>query len=181
MSAFIVLLAEFDLSGEWAFDRARSCAHWVAERADTEVCTVREWLRIGHALSAVDEIARRFGDGRLSYSKVRTLTRVANEDNQHELCDIAERVSAGELHAALAGWRNRNESPEEREQRQRALTKFGWRIDADGMIAGWFRYPPESGGVLTSAVDAQVMRAKRGEDASADERQPHPTWPSGRR
>jgi hypothetical protein len=168
MSEFIVLLAEFDLSGEWAFDNARSCAHWVAERADTEVCTAREWLRIAHALSAVDEIARRFADGQLSYSKVRTLTRVADADNQHELCAIAERVSAGHLHAALAAWLARTETPEEREQRQRAQTKFGWRTEADGMIAGWFRFPPETGGVLTSAVDTQVMRAKRGEDAPAD-------------
>ena len=168
MSAFISLLVDFDLGGEWAFDNARSCAHWVAQRADIELCTVREWLRIGHALTTVDEIARRFADGQLSYSKVRALTRVADADNQHELCAIAERVSAGELHGALAAWLNRTESPEQRQQRQRAQTKFGWRTEADGMIAGWFRYPPASGGVLTSTVDTQVMRAKRGEDAPTD-------------
>jgi len=60
MSAFIALLVDFDLSGEWAFDNAPSCAHWVAERADTKLCTVREWLRIGHALTVVDEVDRRF-------------------------------------------------------------------------------------------------------------------------
>ena len=32
MSRFIPLLVEFDLSGEWAFDGARTCAHWLAER-----------------------------------------------------------------------------------------------------------------------------------------------------
>jgi hypothetical protein len=36
------------------------------------------------------------------------------------------------------------------------------------MVEGWFRLPPESGGILTTAVDAQVMRAERGDDASAD-------------
>ena len=66
MSAFISLLVEFDLSGEWAFDNAPSCAHWIADHADIELCTVREWLRIGHALSGVDEVATRFADGRLS-------------------------------------------------------------------------------------------------------------------
>jgi len=70
MSAFIGLLLEFDLSGEWAFDNAPSCAHWIADRADEELCTVREWLRIGHALTGVDEVARRFADGCLYYSKV---------------------------------------------------------------------------------------------------------------
>ena len=50
MSAFIAVLVDFDMSGEWAFDNAPTCAHWVADRADVELCTVREWLRIGHAL-----------------------------------------------------------------------------------------------------------------------------------
>ena len=81
MSAFISLLVDFDLCGEWAFDNMPSCAHWVADRADIELCTVREWLRIGHALTAVDEVARRFADGRLSYSKVKALTRVADVEN----------------------------------------------------------------------------------------------------
>ena len=42
MSAFISLLVDFDLGGEWAFDNSPSCAHWVADRADIELCTVRE-------------------------------------------------------------------------------------------------------------------------------------------
>ncbi|HUP72470.1 MAG TPA: hypothetical protein VM282_05435 [Acidimicrobiales bacterium] len=97
MSAFISVLVDFDMSGEWAFDNAPTCAHWVADRADTQLCTVREWLRIGHALRGVDEVARRFADGRLSYSKVKALTRLADADNQHELCAIAERVPASRL------------------------------------------------------------------------------------
>ena len=180
MSVFISLLAEFDLSGEWAFDGARSCAHWVAERADTELCTVREWLRIAHALTAVDEIALRFGDGRLSYSKVRTLTRVADADNQQELCAIAERVQAAQLAVALAGWLNRHESPEARAIRHRASTKLKWRVEADGMVAGSFRYPPESSAPLTTAVDTLVMRTQRGKHAPAGERSSRCVgrWPS---
>ena len=167
MSTFISLLVDFDLSGEWAFDNVASCAHWVATRADTELCTAREWLRIGHALSAVDEVARRFSDGRLSYSKVRALTRVANAENQHELCDIAARVPAAQLAVVLAGWLNRHESPEDCAKRQRASTKLKWRVEADGMVAGTFRYPPESLAPLTTAVDAQVIRTHRGKHAPA--------------
>ena len=168
MSAFIQLLVEFDLSGEWAFDGSPTCAHWVGERVDAEVSTAREWLRIGHALSTVDEIARRFGDGRLSYSKVRALTRVANAANQHELCAIAERVKAGHLPTALAQWLTRNESDDDRKTRHRASTKFGWRLAPDGMVEGWLRLPPETGGALTTTIETQVMRAERGEDASMD-------------
>ena len=180
MSAFISLLVEFDLSGEWAFDNAASCAHWVADRADIELCTVREWLRVGHALTLVDEIARRFADGRLSYSKVRVLTRLADVDNQHELCAIAERCPASRLLVDLARWRNERESDEDRDKRQRAATTLKWRLDADGMISGWFRYPPEIAAILTGAVDAYVARALRGQHAPAGDCSSRPVskWPS---
>ncbi|MEO5839056.1 MAG: hypothetical protein ABIQ73_06280 [Acidimicrobiales bacterium] len=167
MSALIGLLVEFDLAGEWAFDNAPSCAHWVADRADVELATVREWLRIGHALTAVDEVARRFADGRLSYTKVRFLTRVADGDSQHELCALAERFPASQLPVELARWRNERESDDNRHKRQRAATTLKWRVDADGMIVGWFRYPPETGAVFTSAVDAQLSRTRRGQNAPA--------------
>ena len=179
MSAFISLLVEFDLGGEWAFDNAPSCAHWVADRTDVELVTVREWLRIGHALRVVDEVARRFADGRLSYTKVRFVTRIADGDNQHELCALAERFPAAQLPVELARWRNERETDDARERRQRAATTLKWRLDADGMIAGWFRYPPETAAVLTGAVDAQVARALRGQHSPAGEQNPpNVRWPS---
>jgi len=40
--------------------------------------------------------------------------------------------------------------------------------------------PGESGGALTSAIEAQIMRAHRGNDAPADASKPHTVskWPS---
>ncbi|MEO8692171.1 MAG: hypothetical protein ABI658_01565 [Acidimicrobiales bacterium] len=167
MSGFISLLVDFDLSGEWAFDNVASCAHWVAERTDNEVSTVREWLRVGHALSVLDEIARRFADGRLSYSKVRALTRLADADNQHELCAIAARVPAAGLAVALARWLKDHESGDALAKRHRAATKLSWHLDVDGMNIGSFRYPPQVFAVVKAAVHAQMARALRGKRATA--------------
>jgi hypothetical protein len=179
MSAFISLLVDFDFSGEWAFDNAPSCAHWVADRADIELCTVREWLRVGHALRGVDEVARRFADGRLSYSKVRSLTRLADADNQHELCAIAERVPAAGLAAALARWLKDHESADALAKRHRGATRLSWHLDVDGMIVGSFCYPPEVFAALRATVDAQVTRAQRGQHAPAGDRNSRTVrWPS---
>ncbi|MEO8697739.1 MAG: DUF222 domain-containing protein [Acidimicrobiales bacterium] len=167
MSSFVGLLVEFDLAGEWAFDNAPSCAHWVADRADVELSTVREWLRIGHALRVVDEVARRFADGRLSYTKVRYLTRVADVDNQHELCALAERFPASQLPVELARWRNERESDDDRKKRQRAATTLKWHLDVDGMMVGFFRYPPEVFARLQAPVDLQVARTLRGQHSPA--------------
>ena len=91
------LVRELDASGEWAADGEPSCAHWVAAALDIELSTAREWLRIGRALVELDVIAGAFEQGRLSYSKVRALTRVATVESQAELCRLAESVPAERL------------------------------------------------------------------------------------
>ena len=156
-STLITLLVAFDDSGQWAYDNAWSCAHWVAERADLELATVREWLRIGHALAKLDEVARRFAAKTLSYSKVRALVRIATPENQHELCEIAKDVPASRFALALAKWLERTESPEDHERRHRAATSLTWRVEPDGMIVSTLRLPPAPFGKLRAAVEAMML------------------------
>jgi len=54
-----------------------------ADALDIEVCTAREWVRIGRALTQLDVIDDAFAHGRLSYSKVRRETRAETEARQH--------------------------------------------------------------------------------------------------
>jgi hypothetical protein len=164
----IALLVAFDRSGEWALDGARSCAHWIADRADLELSTIREWLRIGHRLAGLHEIAARFNSGKLSYSKVRALVRVATRDNEHDLCEIADRVPAADFARAVAEWLQRHESSDDTKRRERAATALRWRGEPDGMVAVWLRLPPESFARLQAAVESVVVDTQRDHRASAD-------------
>ncbi len=169
-----------DASGEWALDGASTCAHWVADALGVEMSTAREWLRVGRSLTDLEVVDRAFGEGRLSYSKVRALTRIATPSNQEELCDVAERVPAGRLPTALAAWLSRRETPEQTERRHHDARGMSWRVDPYGMVVGAFRLPPVDAATLTGAIDALVASSTRtpspppegstqgGEDASAD-------------
>ncbi len=170
------LAAELERSEEWARDGAPTCAHWIADALDVEVCTAREWLRIGRALQELPSTDDAFEDGRLSYSKVRTLTRVATSDTEAELCLLAEHVPAGRLGCALAAWQSRRETPAETEARQQASRRLTWRTDVDGTILGVFKLAPIDGAVFIGSVDARVRRNRP--DASADASSGTPRWPS---
>jgi len=173
----VQLVAELDASREWVLDASPTCAHWVAAALDVEVCTAREWLRIGHALRDLRVIDAAFEQGRVSYSKVRALTRVATAETEAELCMLAERVPAGRLGHALAAWLARHETPAETEARHHEARRLTWRVDPDGMVVGSFRLAPARAAVLTIAVDAAVTR--RGPDASADALEAYAArWPS---
>ncbi len=169
----VSLVATLDESGEWTADGAVSCAHWVGQALDVEVCTAREWLRIGRALMVLPMTDSAFEDGLLSYSKVRTLTRVATAENEVELLDIAHATPAGRLGVAIAGWLSARELPEETEARHHQSRGVSWRTDPDGMTSGTFRLPPADAKRLTEAIDGELVRGRReAVDASAD------AWPS---
>jgi hypothetical protein len=172
LRGLVRLAAEFDASREWALDGALTCAHWIADALDIEMCTAREWLRIGRVLADLEGIDAAFAQGRLSYSKVRALTRVATPDNEQELCRLAEQVPAGRLVSALALWRARHESAEQTEARQREASRFSWHVDVDGMVVGEFRLPPGDAATVTGAVDAMVRRNRPRASADASR------WPS---
>ena len=74
---WLVMLVELDRRGTWAAQGTVSCAHWLSWRTGLSVRTAQEHLRIGHALGDLPLISQAFTQGRLSYSKVRALTRVA--------------------------------------------------------------------------------------------------------
>jgi hypothetical protein len=162
------LVAELDDSLEWVLDGAPTCAHWVATALDVEVCTAREWLRIGRALRTLPTIATAFEGQRLSYSKVRALSRVATSTNEAELCGIAERVPAGRLAHALASWLQRHETPEQTASRHAAATGLTQRLQPDGMGVTTLRLPPLEHAALAAAVDAKVLVSQSSFCASAD-------------
>lgn len=171
-------IGALDASGEWALDGAATCAHWVASALEVEVSTAREWLRVGRRLEVLPVIDRGFASGRLSYSKVRGLTRLATPENEAELCDVAERVPAGRLNFELAAWLARHETPEQTEARQLDARYLCIRTHPDGMVAGWFRLPPAEGGLISSAVDSEVvLRSHSGASADASDGAPS-KWPS---
>jgi hypothetical protein len=87
----LVLIREFDERAgflQWGLD---NCAEWLAWRCDLSMTTAREKVRVAHALKALPGISGTFATGELSYSKVRSLTRVANRDNEGELLAFALR------------------------------------------------------------------------------------------
>ena len=94
----VELAVQFADSSEWAVPGTPSAAHWIAWQADIEVCTAREWIRVGRRLHGLPEITAAFERGDVSYSKVRVLSRLATPSNEAELLAIAVDVPAGGDH-----------------------------------------------------------------------------------
>jgi len=174
----VVLAAEFADSGRWALDGAPSAAHWLAEVADVEACTAREWIRIGRQLRELPLTMKAFSTRRLSYSKVRTLTRVATPDNEAELVVLCETVSATDLGRTLAAWMGRNSQPDDLERHQHQQRSVKWRNEPDGMVTFTLRLPPLLAGILIAVLTRTVMKSRAATTAGAIGASADAKWPT---
>ena len=74
---FLALVEAFDRDQRWSGTGINSCAHWLNHRCGISIGVARKKVRVARALPALPQIGQAFRTGRVSYSKVQAMTRVA--------------------------------------------------------------------------------------------------------
>lgn len=172
---FLTLLADFDAREGWAGWNVRSCAHWLSWRCGMDLRTAREHVRVARALGGLPLTRDAFAEGRLSYSKVRAVARVATTETEADLVDAALHAPAAHLERLTRGiaTARRNETDEVagREDPAGRRLRVRWRWDEDGSLALWGRLSAEDGArLLAGLARADDERRHRGAaDHAADD------------
>ena len=130
-AGWLRLVAEFDEREGWAGYGIRSCAEWLAWQCGLSPGPAREHVRVARALRGLPVLAAAFAAGRLSYSKVRALTRVAEAGTQAALLEFAREATASQVERTVRAWR-RADAPDSGSQAARRRIDWWW--DADGML-----------------------------------------------
>src|SRR6185437_14484639 len=148
---FLVLLADFDARQGWASWEMGSCAQWLSWKCQMSSGTAREHVRVARALGALPVIRARFAAGRLSYAKVRALTRIAAPATEAGLAELAGPMTANQLERFARAHRQVTQADDAAARVRRRLV---WRVEEDGSLSGTFRLPPLAGAVLLKALRA---------------------------
>ena len=157
MCRWLDLLREFDDWGGWAETGVKSLAHWLNWKCGMGLGTARERIRVARALADLPHTSARFRDGRISFSKVRAITRVATANNEDVFLNIARYGTAWHVERVVRMWRREKRRDAIRaENRRHALRKLTWFTDDDGSIVLQGRFPPEPGWVLGVALKAMM-------------------------
>ncbi len=151
---YLQLLAEFDTAGGWAGPGLRSCAHWLNWKVGENLRTAREHLRVAHTLAALPLITAAFATGRISYAKVRALTRIAEPATESGLLSIALRGTASHVESVVTAVRARRDP-----RPATAARSMQWTHAQDGSLRVSLRLPPEQGAQLLAAIDATLAAA----------------------
>ena len=172
---FLALLAEFDRREGWAQHGVANCAHWLSWQCGIGAVAAREKVRTARALESLPKIQAAFVEGRLSYSKVRALTRVATAETEEELLHIALNGTAAHVERTVRGFRRvvryleRGEAEAMHERRY-----LDCRRDSDGSVKLEARLAPEVGEMLLKALEAAhaELEERGGEAEKAEAAEP---------
>ena len=161
------LIRQFDERYGWA--GCTSCAEWLGWRTGLAPGAAREHVRVARALADLPKLSDAMRRGKVSYSKMRAVTRVATPETEDDLLNVALSGTAAHVEKIVRAWRRVDRLAEQAEDRRRHETRSlrTW-VDEDGMLVVRGRLSPEVGAVVRRALEAACDQA-RGADATAAE------------
>jgi len=166
----LLALAAFDRRGGWSGLGMGSCAHWLAWRCGLNVRTAQEQVAVAHALEELPAVRAAFAAGRLSYSKVRAVARVAEAETEQTWLTHALHCTAAQLERLAARYHQLTADP----AAQGASRAVNWSVRSDGLFRLSAVLTAQEGARFAAAIDAarasldDVSVPADGEPASAD-------------
>ena len=151
----VELSAVLDTDGSWEEIGVRSCAHWLSINTGVDVYTGGEMVRAGHALEVLPVLRAAFAEGRLSFDKIRAVTRVATPDDDAMWTEMALHAAGAQLARICRGVRLAFDVDDPRRAGDALLhrgARTWWRDD--GMLQLMAVLPYEDGAIVQSAIEA---------------------------
>jgi len=169
---FLVLIEAFDREGGWQGMGIDSCAHWLNWRCGLSIGVAREKVRVARALPGLPQISKAFAEARVSYSKVRAMTRVATPENEDSLLNTAYHGTARHVEQQVRWYRQarRLEALNE-ENRRHAHRELLLYPDDDGSWVIRGRLTAEQGALIAKALEAaqnQTFEERRAEPEAVE-------------
>src|SRR5699024_3674787 len=152
---FLVMLADFDARGGvcW-FVGLKSTAHCLAWACSMSPGAAREHVRVARALPSMPLTVTEFQAGRLSYSKVREISRVIDRVDEQTLVDMARATTGPQLARTISSAC----AADGTRLGQDAVRQARWQHREDGMIEVRAVLPAEMGAEVVTALELALDR-----------------------
>ena len=148
---FLLLVADFDRREGWASWQLPSCAAWLSWKCQVAPGTAREQVRVARSIVDYPLVRREFAAGRMSYAKVRALTRIVTPETEADLVEMATPMTAGQLERFAQAHRRVSDGDNTRPRPARKLT---WCPAGDQDYQFRALLPAEAAAVIFQALRA---------------------------
>jgi hypothetical protein len=151
------LIGRFDQQSGWHGTGILSCAHWLNWRCGLNIGAAREQVRVARALPGLPKISAAFRAGRVSFSKVRAMTRVATAANEDVLLAVALGGTASHVERQVSVYRHiKRADALKLENLRHTQRELSWFEDDDGSWVLKGRFTAEQGAVIGKALEAAM-------------------------
>jgi hypothetical protein len=177
----LTLIREFDEQEGWAHLGFHSCAYWLNFKCGIDMNTARERVRVAHALGRLPKIDAKFAKGAISYSKIRAVTRIAEEADEDYLLMIMKHGTAHHVEKLVRLYRRAERLQDtEAANEHHNNRQLSYHYDHDGCLVIKGRFPAEQGALIVKALEMamekQFEAASVGAASAATDVYPEGTW-----
>ena len=168
MCSFLLLVAEFDRRDGASGWECLSTAHWLNWRCGVGMTAAREQVRVARRLGEFAVLREEFAAGRLSYSKVRAITRVVTPEIEVGLVRMAQHATASQMERACRALRRTQDlaaaeaALQDEEERARERQQLSWYRTEDGDVVLRARLCAEDAETVLAALGAATEEPEPG-------------------
>jgi hypothetical protein len=157
MARMLALLGEFDRRQAWLTWGCVSAQQWLSWKCGLGVVAASERLRVARALPNLPVISDAFSRGKLSWSKVREVTRIATPVTDADLSDLAMAGTAAQVAKVVRAMRRVTAVEAAKQLETRGCT---WHVDDDGSYVVVLKLPTETGASVINMVKVSTLPVK---------------------
>ena len=166
---WLLLVAEYDrreaYRNVWG---ARHMADWLSWHCGVGVRTAQEQVRVARRLVDLPLTTELFAKGELSYSKVRAISRAADDESEGSLVNLARNSTAAQIERIVSTFRRAKAVADESEREENRFATWD-RMD-DGCVRLRALLSPDEGAIVLKALEKakeEILRerSKECEDA----------------
>jgi len=154
---WLLLVADFDARQGYLSFGLASTAQWLSHACGIAHRTAVDHVRVARSLRQHPQLAEEMGAGRLSFSQVRAISRIAEPGEYglvEDLIEVARHGSVAQLEVMVRGLRTVDHNEQATDLGE--YLKQSWTSDSRWQLSA--RLDPERGAVVAAAIDAIVQR-----------------------
>ncbi|ASJ75730.1 HNH endonuclease signature motif containing protein [Granulosicoccus antarcticus] len=177
MADQLELLVRFDDLEGWKTSGSRHCVAWMNLELGISLQLGWEYLRVGRKVRSLPITRALFRAGKLSWSIVRLLTRVADENNEALLCHTALDASVSDVERLVNEYRwqqdeeeNKADGENARSLQQIEARSFGWSSASNGNTLIRLSLPPEVAQAFLNSVEQSLAQLEESDDSTTQRR-----------
>jgi Domain of unknown function (DUF222)/HNH endonuclease len=157
MARLMVVLSEWDHRKGYEVGGCASPEEWLGFHCGLARVAAGERVRAARALDGLPVTLAALAEGRLSWSKVRALTRVASIDTEAALVELAGQTTAAGLDRIVRSYKQAGGASERAGQQRCAQRGLRTRTLENGMVELVIRLLPEEGEPIVELINERVQ------------------------